>query len=94
MQDLLAVSLPYMALLTLPVIGASFIYDPTMTAVLYSALPKCYKNRLTFWICFVEEMRFLLMLAAISVPTWQLQVIAFDLVNMKLDLLADRALKT
>ena len=74
--------------------GASFIYDPTMRCLLYSALPECLKNRLSFWICFAEEMRFLLMFAGIFVPTWQLQVIAFDLVNSRLNLIVDAAMKT
>ena len=94
MQDLIAVSIPYMTLLNVPIIGASFIYDPTMRSLLYSALPECLKNRLSFWICFAEEMRFLLIFAGIVAPTWQVQVIAFDLVNNRLNIIADTAMKT
>ena len=94
-QDLIAVSLPYMVLFGLPIIAASFVYDPTMRALLYSALPECWKNHLSFWICFGEEARFLLMFTAICVPTWQLQVISFDSVNSSLDMLQQGiALKT
>ena len=93
MQDLIAIGLPYMVLLTLPVCWASFIYDPTMRVLLYSALPECYKNRLSFWICFVEEMNFLLMFAGLAIPIWQMQVISFDLVKRNLDILTDTALK-
>lgn len=93
MQDLIAVSIPYMIYFSLPFVVASFIYDPSMRLLMYHALPDCCKNRLVFWICFVEEIRFLLMYIAIAVPAWQLQVIAFDLVNTRLDVLADHATK-
>ena len=94
MQDLITVSLPYIVYVTLPLIGASFIYDPTMRLLLYSALPDCWKTRLSFWICFAEDSRLMLMLTGITVPTWQLQAIAFDLVNNRLDMLADTAMRT
>ena len=94
MQDLIAVSIPYMIYFSLPFVVASLIYDPSMRLLIHAALPECCKKRLTFWICFVEEIRFLLMYIAIAVPAWQLQVMAFDLVNSSLDVLVDNATKT
>ena len=81
LQDLIAIFLPYMDIATNASIGLCFFYDPTMNFLLYSGLPGGYKNWLTFCLCMMEEDRILMMWAAIVVPMWQLQVMAFDLVN-------------
>ena len=77
-----------MVLLAIAMIGACFIYEPTMQLLLYSALPDRQKNWFWMVLCLVEEMRFLLIFEGLVVPTWQLQVIAFDLIRNKLTLLA------
>ena len=64
-------------------ISACYIYDPSLKLLLYSGLPASYKNPVTFWICMVEEVRFFVIAAGLAI-TWQMQVIAFDLVNSKL----------
>ena len=94
LQDLIALGLPYMVLSCIPLIGVCFIIDPTMKVLLYSALPEGFKNDYSFWICFLEEMRFLLVCAGMCVPTWQLQVISFELVSTSLETVANNVLKT
>ena len=66
-------------------IGACIVYEPTMKMLLYAAVPAPYQNSLTFWICFAEEMRFLVICIGIAIPTFQRQVIAFDLINTNLE---------
>ena len=73
-----------MAVATAFLIGACFIYDREMKFLLYSALPENGKNWLSFCICWLEEMRMLFVAVGIAVPTMQLQVIAFDLLNVSL----------
>ena len=94
MQHLITISLPYMALFTLSLIWASFIYDPTMRVLLYSGLPECWKNVLSFWACFAEDVRSLLIVTGMAVPTWQMHVMACDLVNRRLDVILDNELET
>ena len=64
---------------------ACFIYDPSMNLLLYSGLPGAYQNQVTFWICMVEETRFLMFYVGIDTSTWQLQVISYDLVSNNLE---------
>ena len=56
-----------------------------MKLLLYSVLPEQCKNWLCFWICWVEEVLMLSMGVGIAVPALQLQVIAFDLLNVSLE---------
>ena len=65
-----------------------------MKLLLYAALPECYQNWLSFGICFVEEMRFLLFVVGIAVPACQLQLIAFQDVNKALEAHADSMRET
>ena len=85
LQDLIAILLPAMAVTTAFAIGACFIYDREMEFLLYSALPENCKNWLLFCVCWAEEMRMLFIAVGIAVPTMQLQVIAFDLLNVSLE---------
>ena len=85
LQELIAISLPAVSLITITAIGACFIYDPEMKLLLYSALPENCKNWLSFLVCWVEEMRMLCMGVGIASPLLQLQVIAFDLLNVSLE---------
>ena len=91
LQDLVAIFLPYMMILTDPVIIACFILDPTMNLLLYSALPTSYQNWLSFSICLVEETRLLGFCMGIVTPVWQLQVVAFDLICHTLQTLIESA---
>ena len=74
--------------------GACAIYNLTMSMLLYSALPEAYQNRLTCWLCYVEEVRFMAVIVGVAVPVSQCQVIAFGLINNKLERTAAGALPT
>ena len=77
--------MPYMTPVVGTMIVVCMVYDPTMKMLLYSGLPVQYQNWFVAGICFVEELRFLLILLGVAVPIWQFQVIAFDLVHRKLN---------
>ena len=79
----------YIVLVAVGMMGACFVYDPTMKLLLYSALPDNQKNWHSFLLCFVEEMRFIFIYKGLAIPAWQLQVIAFDLINKNLELLLE-----
>ena len=85
LQDLIAILIPYMIALAAVVVAACILYDPTMMMLLYSAVPQSYKNWFSCGICFVEETRLLLIFVGINVPTFQLQMIAFELLNCTLE---------
>ena len=86
-QDLLAIFMPRMISLVPTLVGVCIIYDPevSMSMLLYSALPKVYQNWLTFWFCFSEEMRFCGITLGVGIPALQCLLIAFDLLNNKLE---------
>lgn len=71
-----------MSLTTTIALGAVLLYDPEMKYWPYFALPDDYKNPLTFFICWVQELWFVWMSIAVSIPPLQVQVIAFDLLNV------------
>ena len=85
MHDLIAISMPAVSVVTITPIGACFIYGPEMKLLLYSALPENCKDWLSFLVCWVEKMRMLCMGVGIASPLLQLQVIAFDLLNVSLE---------
>ena len=85
LQDLIAIYLPHMALCALVVIAISFINDPTMKLLLYSALPLNCRNWLSFGLCFLEDMRLVIICAGMLLSTWQFQVIAFQTVSNVLE---------
>ena len=94
LQDLIAIGMPYMIILGLPLISGCFIYDPTMKLLIYdptmklliyALIPDSPKSWLWFWPCFAIEIHFLIIFMAVFIPGWQLQVISFDLVNTKLE---------
>ena len=93
LQDLIAIQLPYTTLAAESVIVICYVYDPTMSFLLYSSLPEKFQNWFTLGICTLEEARLLVTLAGICVPVWQLQVIAFDLVNNGLEQMEQYLLK-
>ena len=80
----MAIFLPHAILASFALILLSFIYEPSINLLLYSALPKQLQSQLTFWACLVEEVRFILFIVGIIVPIWQLQVMAFEDINCKL----------
>ena len=63
---------------------ACFTYYHTMGFLLFTAVPERHKNWLWFIICFAEEVRYVLMLVAIVVPTFQFHVTALDLISSNL----------
>ena len=81
-----------MVILVLITISACYIYDPSMKFLLYSGLPAPYQNPVTFWICMMEEVHFVVRCACMAVHMWQLQVIAFDLVNSNMAGIIDKLL--
>ena len=85
LQDLIATFLPHMAVLVVVLIALTLVYDPTLTVFLYSMLPESYKTWLWFLACLMEEVRSMTIVAAIAVPAFQIQVMAFDLVNKILE---------
>ena len=84
LQDLIAIFLPQVTVITGALIILSTIYDPTMTVFLYSMLPQSYKTWPWFFACLFEELRLMTVMAAIAVPALQTQVIAFEFVNTRL----------
>ena len=92
-QDLMAIYLPHMLTLAIMLVGICAVYDPTMKMLLYNALPNSYQNWLTFWLCYMEEMRFLAMIVAVNAPAWQCQIIAFDLVNHDLEAITEAIMR-
>ena len=89
-QELLTLLwIPHILLFTIVVALACFVYDPTVKLLLYSALPESYQNWVWFGTCYLEEVRFLLVLVGIEVPLWQLQLIAFEDINRGLIRIAD-----
>ena len=86
LQDLIAIGMPYMLMMSVPIICASFVYDPTMRVLLYAMLPENWKTGPWFWACFAEELHFVVTFITITGPAWQLQVISFELVNVILHL--------
>ena len=61
-----------------------FIYEPSISFLLYSALPAEYKSWWAFLACMMEEVRFVMFIIGIIVPIWQLQVMAFEDINCNL----------
>ena len=84
-QDLMAVYLPYMILCSLAFVGACYIYDPTLSMLLYSALPERYQNWLIFIICFAAEMHFVVIIAGMGVKVLELQINTFDEITTQLE---------
>ena len=91
LQDLIALSVPYMIILLVVAIGTCYISDPSMPVLLYSGLPKSYQSWLTFVVLFVQEMRLLLTLGSVFTPVIQLQVLSFDAVIAHLEGIANSA---
>ena len=85
LQDLIAAYMPHMVLCGVVGIATCYAYDPDLRLLLYSALPKRYQTWLIFLICYVEEIRLLLILSAVIVPILQLQVITFGQLNIHLE---------
>ena len=84
LEDLMAIYLPHVIIASFALILLTFVYDPSITFLLYSALPRRYQFWLTFCACLMEEFRFVLFIIGIIVPIWQLQVMAFEDINRKL----------
>ena len=93
MQDWIAVSLPYMVTMVIPLIVIACVYDPSMRLLVYSALPNCLQHWTTFGLFIIEEARLMLTIITIGIPIFQLWVISFDLVSHKLRLIVRRIQK-
>ena len=89
LQDLIALHIPYMVTALIVVIGACFINEHTMQLRPYSAVPDKIRNWIAFMICFMEEMRFLIMIPGTAGPAWQLQVISFGLIERNLKFMGE-----
>ena len=89
LQDLLGILMPVLIPLSTLIVLACILYDPTMKFVLYAALPRKFQNWLSFIICSMEETRFLYMFAAITIPMWQVQLVAFAMINSRLEKIVD-----
>ena len=87
LQDLIEIGLPYLVFPLVPLICASLVYDPTMKLLLYVMLPESYRTWPWFCGCLIAEAYFVLMLPILAVPVWQVQVMAFELVNSKLEII-------
>ena len=83
-QDLIAIYLPYMVLPAAVPIGACYVYRPKLKFLLYSCLPDDYQNWLTFALCLVEEMWFLMVILGLITPAYQTQLISYELIAKKL----------
>ena len=82
-----------MIILAVVLITVAFVYDPTLTVFPYSMLPQSYKKWPWFLVCLSEEVRSMIITAAISVPVFQIQVIAFEVVNTSLQNVIRNTLK-
>ena len=89
LQDHIVLAMPYMVQIAAITVVACVVYDPSMKLLLYSAIPEQCQNWLSFLICLTEELRLLCMYAVLVVPTWQIQVMSFDLLNRELENIAD-----
>ena len=85
LQDLLALYLPYAIYPAVLLIGAAVIYDPAIPMLIYTILPESMKTWPWFWLCFIEEVRFVTFFDVLAVPLWQIQIISFDLINVNLE---------
>ena len=85
LQDLIALFLPHMAGTAGLLILVAFVYDPTMTLLLYSVLPESCKTWPWFLACLMEEARLITVIVAVGIPMLQVQVVAFDLANATLE---------
>ena len=73
LQDFIAMYMPHMVSCGVVLVWACYIYDSSLRLLLYSALPARRQSWLTFIVCFVEEIRLLLIAGGIIVPVLQLQ---------------------
>ena len=64
-----------------------FISNPSMKYLLYAALPREHQTWITFGILLFEESRFIIVIASVGTPILILQVLSFELVRNKLELL-------
>ena len=85
LQDLIAIFMPYMGILAVILITLSLVYDPTMTIFLYSMMPEGWKTWPWFMVALMEEIRSMTIALAVAFPAFQIHVIAFDLVNQRLE---------
>ena len=86
LQDLIAKNLSYMNVFCAALIVATYVYDPSMRLLLYSALPSRLQNWATFGLCLLEEIRFVLICVATGGPMFLLHTISFELICTQLRL--------
>ena len=84
LQDLVAIAMPYIIPPAVMMIGACILYDPTLEMLVHNAVPARCQNWFAFWLCFLEEMRIMILCGGIAVPVWQCQIGALALMNKKL----------
>ena len=53
-QELITVYVPHVVLVAVAVVGACYVYDPSLRLLLYSALPERHQSWLAFIICIAE----------------------------------------
>ena len=76
-EELFALYAPHGCLLTVIVTTASYVHDPNLKMILYSALPPRWKQAGIFVLLLIEELRYLLMLVAVGLPVYQMQLLFF-----------------
>ena len=91
LQDLMTIYLPHGVIGACVCILLSFAYEPSMKLLLYAALPGPFQNGLTFWMCMIEETRWLMFMVALIIPVWQTQLTAFEDINFCLKEITDSA---
>ena len=84
LEDLIAIFLPHVIVASFAFILLIFVYEPSISFLLYSAVSTKYKSWFTFATCMMEEVRFVMFIIGIIVPIWQLQVVAFEDISCNL----------
>ena len=84
MQDLIALGSPYISVSSVAVISATYVYDPSMRLLLYSALPTNIQNWAIFGLLLVEEVRLMMINITAATLIFQMHVTSFDLVSNRL----------
>ena len=77
-QDFIALSLPFMAVLTFLAIAITIVLSHNMEFLIYSALPPNWRNPITLIACSVLDLWSVAMIIAVGNPVLQLHAIVFD----------------
>ena len=89
LQDIFAMVLTYTVSLGLAAVLLALISNPSMKYLLYASLQQEHQTWINFVILIFEEWRYIVFLGSVDVPIFILQVMSFELVGHKLQLLID-----